>query len=167
MESVAESIIVNAPIDRVYQQWTRIEDFPKFMPAVRELHRIDETHFHWRVERGGREYESTFQVVLRIPERRIAWRTISGSESSGVVCFAAELGQKTSVTFKMKYVEGAGWQSATALGKRLKSRLRNFKALIEAAPSAASHPAFANPRPTLTHFPAAALFKTASHTSTS
>jgi len=138
VESVAESIIVNAPIDSVYQRWMRIEDFPKFMPAVRELHRIDETHFHWRVERDGREYESTFEVVLRIPER-----TISGSESSGVVCFAVELGQKTSVTFKMKYVEGAGWQSAAALRKRLKSRLRNFKALIEAAPSAAIHPAFA------------------------
>jgi len=141
MESVEESIIVNAPVQRVYGQWKRIEDFPKFMPAVREMRRIDETHFRWRVERCGREYESTFEVVLRIPERRIAWRTISGSESSGVVCFAAELGQKTSVTFKMKYVEGAGWQSAAALRKRLKSRLMNFKALMEAAPSDTTHPA--------------------------
>jgi uncharacterized membrane protein len=133
VESVEESIIVDAPIGRVYNQWTHIEDFPRFMPAVREMRRIDETHFHWRVERGDREYESTFEVVLRIPERRIAWRTISGSESSGVVCFAAEFGRKTSVIFKMKYVEGAGWQSSSALKKRLRSRLKNFKALMEGA----------------------------------
>jgi uncharacterized membrane protein len=136
MESVEQSIVVDAPIDQVYQQWTCIEDFPKFMPAVREMRRIDEKHFHWRVERGGREYESTFEVVLRIPERRIAWRTTSGSESSGVVCFAAEVGHKTRVTFKMKYVGGAGWDSAAELLERLRSRLNNFKALMDATNSA-------------------------------
>jgi uncharacterized membrane protein len=138
MESVEESILVNAPIEEVYRQWAHIEDFPRFMPAVRDMRRIDETHFHWRVERGGREYDSTFEIVLRIPERRIAWRTISGSESSGVVCFAAEMGKKTSVTFKMKYVEGAGWQSPSALKKRLKSRLKNFKVLMENAANRAA-----------------------------
>ena len=149
MESVEEFIIVDASVERVYRQWTRIEDFPKFMPAVREMRRIDETHFHWRVERGGHEYESTLEVILRIPGRRIAWRTISGAESSGVVCFAAELGQKTTVSFKMKYVEGAGWQSSNALRKRLKSRLQNFKALMEEASAAADRPPIAKKRPPL------------------
>ena len=132
MESVEESIIVHAPIGKVYEQWTRIEDFPKFMPAVREMRRIDENHFFWRVKRGDREYEAMFEVVLRIPERRIAWRTISGCESSGVVSFMRELGNQTRVTFKMKYVPHAGWASPAALLARLRLRLKYFKALIEA-----------------------------------
>jgi uncharacterized membrane protein len=131
MQSIEESITVDAPIDKVYDQWTRIEDFSKFMPAVREMRRIDENHFHWRVKRGGGEYEATFEVVLRIPGQRIAWRTTSGSESSGVVSFATEPGRKTRVTFKMKYVPNAGWASPGALQARLQARLRNFKALME------------------------------------
>lgn len=81
MEAVEQSIAVNAPIGKVYEQLARIEDFPKFMPAVREMRRIDENHFHWRVRPGGREYEATFEVVLRIRERHIAWGAISGTES--------------------------------------------------------------------------------------
>ncbi|HWC61269.1 MAG TPA: SRPBCC family protein [Verrucomicrobiae bacterium] len=132
MMSVEEAIIVNAPIEEVYEQWTHIEDFPKFMPAVLEMRRVDETHFHWVVERGGRNYEATFQIVLRIPQRRIAWRTVSGSESSGVVCFDPEVGRKTRVTFKMVYAPDAGWDSPAALLRRLKLRLGKFKALMEA-----------------------------------
>lgn len=139
MTSVEESIVVDAPVGKVYQQWTRIEDFPKFMPAVRELRRIDEKHFHWRVERCGHEYEATFEVTLRIPERRIAWRTISGIESSGVVGFSPEPGQKTRVTFKMKYVPGHGWNSPTALLERVRLRLNNFKVLMEDAHVALPH----------------------------
>jgi hypothetical protein len=114
MESVEESIIVRAPIDKVYEQWNRIEDFPKFMPAVREMRRINENNFHWRVKRGEREYEAMFEVVLRIPEHR-------------------ELGNETRVTFKMKYVPNAGWASPATLLARLNLRLKNFKGLIEAA----------------------------------
>ena len=136
MESVEEWIIVDESARKVYEQWLHVEDFPKFMPAVREMRRLDESHFHWRVERGGREYEATFEVMLRIPDRRIAWRTIYGSESSGVVCFDPEIGSKTKVVFKMKYVPGAGWDSPEALRKRLKIRLRKFKDLMESPPAA-------------------------------
>lgn len=134
MISVEETVVVDAPIDRVYERWTHVEDFPRFMPAVREMRRIDGKRFHWRVERGGREYEATFEIVLRIPQRRIAWRTISGSESSGVVCFGPELGRRTRVSFKMKYAPDAGWDSPAELRERLRTRLSRFKALMEEMP---------------------------------
>lgn len=138
MRSVEETVVVNAPIGQVYEQWTHIEDFPKFMPAVREMRRIDDARFHWRVERGGREYEATFEVILRIPQRRIAWRTISGSESSGVVCFDPDPEHKTRVTFKMKYTPGAGWDSPSRLQERLGERLKKFKVFMEAMPCVSS-----------------------------
>lgn len=131
MESVEKSVIVNVPVGKVYRQWAQIEDFPKFMPSVRELRRLDENHFHWRVTRGEREYDATFEIVLRIPERRIAWRTSCGAESSGVVSFEPQPGGGTRVTFKMKYAPNAGWDSKESLLRRLTYRLSNFKFLME------------------------------------
>jgi uncharacterized membrane protein len=131
--SVGATIPVNAPVHRVYEQWTRIEEFPKFMNAVREVRRIEGNRFLWRVERGGREYESTVEVMLRIPERRVAWRTVSGVESSGVVGFDPLPGNKTLVSFKMKYSPNAGWSNSAALLTRVRKRLVNFKQFIESA----------------------------------
>jgi uncharacterized membrane protein len=104
------------------------------MNAVREVRRIEGNRFFWRVERGGREYESTVEVVLQIPERRVAWRTIAGAESSGVVGFDPVPGNKTSVSFKMKYSPDAGWANSAALLTRIRKRLESFKAFIESIP---------------------------------
>jgi len=125
---------VDAPVRRVYEQWTKIEEFPKFMNAIREVRRIEGNRFFWRVERGGREYESVVEVVLLIPERRIAWRSIAGAESSGVVGFDPLPGNQTLVTFKMRFTPDAGWANSTALLFRIKKRLESFKAFIESLP---------------------------------
>jgi len=132
MESVEKSIVVNVPSATAYEQWARVEDFPRFLKSVREVRRIDENHFDWRVERSGQEYESVFQIMLRIPDHRIAWRTLSGAESSGVVCSEMECGGKSRVTLKMKYVPDAGWHDPSVLSERLESHLRHFKEFIEA-----------------------------------
>ena len=130
-ESVEASIIVEAPVAKIYDQWIKVEDFPRFMKAVRELRRVEQDRFYWRVERAGKEYESVLQIILRIPQRRIAWRTISGVESSGVVALDPMPGNKTLVSFKMKYAPDAGWDSPSALRQRVITRLRNFKSYIE------------------------------------
>jgi uncharacterized membrane protein len=138
--SVGASIIVEAPVQRVYEQWTKIEEFPKFMNAVREVRRIEGNRFFWRVERGGREYESILEVVLRIPERRIAWRTVAGAESSGVVGFDPLPDNRTVVSFKMKYSPDAGWSNSAALLARIRKRLENFKVFIESLPEPKKKP---------------------------
>ena len=37
MSAAQGSIVVRAPVGDVYRQWLRVEDFPKFMPAVKEV----------------------------------------------------------------------------------------------------------------------------------
>jgi uncharacterized membrane protein len=132
--SVGASIIVEALAAETYNHWVHVEEFPKFMGSVREVKRMEGDRFYWRVERGGKEYESVSQIVLLIPNRRMAWRTISGAESSGVVGFDPLPGNKTLVSFKMKYVPDAGWEDAGALLERIKRRLANFKTYIESRP---------------------------------
>jgi len=131
MEDVEKSITVNAPVARAYELWTHIEEFPKFIKVLREVRKIDEKTFYWKVDRDGQEYEAVAEVTLQIPERRMAWRTISGVENSGVVCFEPAGENKTKVSFKMKYVSDAGWRNPEVLSERLATHLKNFKSLIE------------------------------------
>ena len=44
--SVGASILVDAPVHSVYEQWTKIEEFPKFMNAIREVRRIQTGGLH-------------------------------------------------------------------------------------------------------------------------
>lgn len=136
-KSVGASIVVGAPVKEVYDHWIRVEEFPRFMAPVREVKRIDGDHFYWRVERGGQEYEALLEIVLRIPNRRMAWRTLSGAESSGVVAFDPVASDKTRVSFKAKYAPNVGWDDTDDLLQRLKTRLENFKTYIESLPGTA------------------------------
>ena len=131
MESVETFIVVNAPVERVYQPWTNFENFPKFMKSLREVRRIAENRYYFRSEREGKEYEIIVEMSLHIPDRRVAWRTTSGEETSGVVSFESEPDGRTKIGFKMLYDAQAGWKNPVALSERLQSNLENFKKLME------------------------------------
>ena len=131
MQYVEKSTIVDAPIAASYRLWTRVEEWPTFLKAIREVRRIDEKCFLLKSKRGGTEYESIAEITLVIPERRMAWRTISGVQNSGVIVFDNEPGGKTRVTFQMQYEVGAGWQSPKAMSDRLEYHLACFKEYIE------------------------------------
>ncbi len=131
MEEVEKSIEVNAPVSAVFERWTRIEDYPQFMKSLREVSRINEIHFHWKGQQHACEYESLVEIMLQIPARRLAWRSISGPESSGAVSFEPHANDKTQITYKMRFVPDAGWHDPAAVAQRVEENLRNFKALIE------------------------------------
>ena len=131
MEDVEKSIVVDAPVAPVYEQWTRIEEFPRFMQALKEVRRTGENQFLWRGEIHGQEFESATEVALQIPEHRLAWRSLSGPDSSGVVCFEPHAENQTLVTLKMKYLPDSGWQEPGELARRLEESLRRFKILME------------------------------------
>lgn len=69
--------------------------------------------------------------MLESPQRRVAWRTTSGGESSGVVSFEPEADGRTEIRFKMLYDAHGGWSDPAALSERLESNLENFKKLVE------------------------------------
>ena len=131
MESVEKSIVVDAAVESAYQLWTNFENFPKFMKSLHEVRRIDEKRYYFKSEREGREHEIIAEMSLQIPQRRVAWRTISGEESSGVVSFEPDPDGRTKICFKMLYDAHGGWSDPVALSERLQSNLENFKRLME------------------------------------
>jgi uncharacterized membrane protein len=119
-------IIVRAAIDRVYEQWSRIEELPRFITALRQVQRIDDTHFSYTWHPDGEDRHGIFHIVLQIPGRRIAWRTMANGFMSGVVSFEPRFQRETEVTLKIRSIF-----DPPSLLRRIEEYLGNFKRLVE------------------------------------
>ncbi len=129
MNAARQSVVVKAPIGQVYEQWSRVEDLPKFITPLRNVQRMDDTHFSfvWHPGRtAGSEQQGVFHIVLRIPGRRIAWRSMSDGFMSGVVCFEPRSDQETEITLKIRSIF-----DPPSLSRRVEEYLGNFKRLVE------------------------------------
>ena len=126
LNAARRSVIVKAPIDDVYKQWSRVEDLPKFITPLRNVQRMDETRFSYTWDRNGGERRGIFQILLRVPGRRIAWGAMSNGLMSGVVCFEPRPHQETEITLKVRSIF-----DPSSLSRRVKEYLGNFKRLVE------------------------------------
>jgi len=126
MNAARHLVVVKAPVDRVYEQWSRLEDLPKFVTPLQDVCRIDETHFSYTWLPNGSEEKGIFHIVLQIPGRRIAWRTMSNGFMSGVVSFVPHSQEETEVTLKIRSIF-----DQPSLSHRVEQYLRNFKRLVE------------------------------------
>jgi uncharacterized membrane protein len=130
MAAAEGSIAVNAPVDAVYKNWLAFEDYPKFITAIKRVRKLDANHFVAFFAFNGKQYEATLEIMLRVPERRLAWRTISNGHAydylaAGVVSFASLSDHGARVTLKLTSSFGGG------VSNRVDKYLRNFKRLIE------------------------------------
>jgi len=69
--------------------------------------------------------------MLELPGRRIAWRTTSGPESSGVVCFESEPTGGTRITLKLRYPPDDGFQHPAQVEERTLKALAAFRDRVE------------------------------------
>ena len=131
MNAAQQCVVVKAPVDRVYGQWSRIEDLPKFITSLRDVRRIDGTHFSYTWHPNGDDQHGILHIVLQIPGRRIAWRTISNGFASGVVSFEPLSQRETEVTLKIRSIF-----DSPSLSRRVEEYLGNFKRLVESEEAA-------------------------------
>ena len=130
MDAAEGSIVVDARVADVYERWLAFEDYPKFITAIKRVRKLDENHFSASLAFNGKRHEATLEMMLRVPERRLAWRTLADHRApdhlaAGVVSFASLSDQSTCVTFKLTSSFGG------AVSNRLNKYLQNFKRLIE------------------------------------
>lgn len=130
MGAAAGSIAINAPVGAVYKCWLAFEDYPKFITAIKRVQKLDKNHFVASLAFNGKQYDTTLEMMLRVPERRLAWRTLADHHApdhfaAGVVSFAALSDHSTCVTLKLTSSFGG------AVSNRVDRYLHNFKRLIE------------------------------------
>jgi uncharacterized membrane protein len=130
MNAAEGSIEVRAPIADVYKRWLSFEDYPKFITAIKRVQKLDAKHFVASLGFNGKQYDTTLEMMLRVPERRLAWRTLADQRApdhfaAGVVSFASLSERNTCVTLKLTSSFGG------AVSNRVDKYLHNFKRLIE------------------------------------
>jgi uncharacterized membrane protein len=122
----SQSIVVNAPAAEVYQCLLRFEELPRFITSITSVDEIDDTHFSCTSIIDGEEVQSDVQIIMRVPDRRIAWQAVSDNFRVGVVFFDTLLGGATKVTVKVRSII-----EPVMLTGALRSYLRNFKRFVE------------------------------------
>lgn len=135
MAKFESSIDVDVPVRTAYDQWTQFEEFPRFLENVREVRQLDDRRLLWRAEIGGRDLEWTAEITQQVPDERIGWRSISGSENAGSVSFYPLGANRTRITLRLEVEPGGALEAAgNELGvveRRVESDLRRFKEFIE------------------------------------
>jgi uncharacterized membrane protein/HSP20 family molecular chaperone IbpA len=131
-----QAIHIDAPVDRVFDLWSRYENFPRFMSYVREVRQLGPDWSHWVVAGpAGVPVEWDAEITEFIPRTVLAWKTTPGSiiQHSGVVRFDDEDGG-TRVTIRMSYnpATGAiGHVIADLLGADPKTRMDQDLAMMK------------------------------------
>ncbi|MFC4505033.1 MULTISPECIES: SRPBCC family protein [Streptomyces] len=136
MSTIKEAVDVAVPLSLAYNQWTRFEEFPKFMEGVEEVRQVDDLHNHWTTKIGGVRREFDTEIVDQQPDDRITWRSVGGgTRQRGSVRFERLDDAHTRVALTMDIEpSGVAEKGADALGvidRRVKGDLHRFKEYVE------------------------------------
>ena len=135
MGTITHSMEINAPLQAVYNQWTRFEEFPRFMGGIDEVRQDGPNKLFWRAKIGGKEKQWEAKITQQVSNERIAWQSVEGAPNRGAVTFEQVNVSLTRVTLKMEYdPEGFLEQAGDALGiplGQVEEDLNRFRDLME------------------------------------
>jgi Polyketide cyclase / dehydrase and lipid transport/Protein of unknown function (DUF2934) len=135
MGATTHSLEVNAPVGAVYGQWTQFEEFPRFMEGVVEVQRHDAKRLLWKVNIGGKDKEWEAEILEQIPDARIVWESVDGTQNRGIIAFEPLDLDRTLITLTMEYEpEGFLEKAGDALGipsSQVEGNLKRFRDFIE------------------------------------
>ena len=139
---VRRAITVNRTPEEVYQFWRNFENLPQFMAHLDSVRVLDERRSHWIAKApAGSKAEWEAEIVEDIPNQRIVWRTLPGSEipNEGSVRFIPAPGNRgTEIHVELRYSPPGGRVAATLAklfgaepGQQVAGDLRRFKQVME------------------------------------
>jgi uncharacterized membrane protein len=141
--TVRNAITVNRSPEEVYGFWRRFENLPRFIAHLDSVEVTDGGRLsHWRANPlGGVSVEWDAEIIEDLPNERIAWRSLEGSQlpvDGAVEFLPAPDGRGTEIHLEMQYAPPAGALGATIaklLGRdpaqQAKGDLRRLKQVLE------------------------------------
>lgn len=135
------SVVIDAPVQKIYDYWHTLENLPRFMSNVEEVRPTGPGRTHWVIKGPlGTKMEFDAQTTQDEPNRLLAWNTVEGGnvETSGQVRFQ-ELGpERTRLEVTMNYGSLPGGRVGE-IGSRIVANpqvmldqdLQNFKQIME------------------------------------
>lgn len=145
---IQKSLHVDAPVDRVYEFWNSYENFPLFMPSVRQVEDLGGGRSRWVLNGPGRRPLQWEAVITdREPNALLAWRSEPGAvlQNAGAIRFAPE-GTGTRIDVRFCYSPPAG-RAGRAVADffagdprgRLNEGLARLKSLLETTTRSTTH----------------------------
>ncbi|BCA55975.1 Cyclase/dehydrase [Nitrospira sp. KM1] len=136
MSLIEKGVEISVPVTVAYNQWTQFEEFPRFMNGVEQVTQLDTTHLKWKANIGGKTEEWTAEITEQVPDERIAWKSLDGTQNAGVVTFHRLSDTRSKVMLQLQYephgmVENVG-EAIGVVSNRVESDLERFKTYIEA-----------------------------------
>jgi hypothetical protein len=126
---------VALPIDQVYEEFTKFDQFPRFMHRVLSIEQKGRDKISWseKIWFSSRQWEG--RVTEKRKNDRIVWKTNSGMEHKGIVSFHKISDNLTRVMVDMEF-EPNGMMEKMASGLRfvkraVQSDLARFKTYVE------------------------------------
>lgn len=83
MSLVRKSILIEAPIDKVFGTVADIEGIARFSGLIAEISRQSDNSYHWRVELAGVSLEWDAVVTRKETPGYLSWRSVNGVENRG------------------------------------------------------------------------------------
>ena len=132
---IQQSVDVAVPIKEAYDEWTRFEDWPKFMHRVDSAQQIDDSTVSFSTKVWGITKEFEAEIVEQRPDERIEWHSEKGLGHSGVVTFHKLAPRLTRIEVSMdvkpdSLVEKAG-RGMRFTKRAVRGDLHRFKAFVE------------------------------------
>jgi uncharacterized membrane protein len=132
---IQQSVDVAVPISEAYDQWTRFEDWPKFMHRVDSAQQIDDSTVSMSTKVWGVTKQFEAEIVEQRPDERIEWHTEEGLMHSGVVTFHKLAPRLTRIEVSMdvkpdSLLEKAG-RGMRFTKRAVRGDLHRFKAFVE------------------------------------
>jgi uncharacterized membrane protein len=109
--TLQKTATIHAPVERVFDLLVNPEKLPKVMDHVREVTRIDDTHYHWAViGPAGTPLSWDSEITRIIPNELLAWRSSPGAaiKNDGIVQFQPTGDGGTRVHIRMHYLPPGG-----------------------------------------------------------
>jgi uncharacterized membrane protein len=135
MAKIEKDIVVDVPVNVAYNQWTQFESFPEFMEGVKEVVQLDEKRLRWCADIKGKDEEWEAEITDQVPDRHVAWRSVTGTPNAGSVRFQPDKEGQTKVSLELTYEpRDAAEKVGDALGfleRQVSADLERFKEFIE------------------------------------
>ncbi|WP_258803679.1 SRPBCC family protein [Pseudarthrobacter sp. NS4] len=132
---VEKRIVVDVPVSTAYNQWTRFEEFPRFMSGVESVTRLGDDRLKWVAHIAGVHRRWEAKIIEQVPDRKVAWASIEGATNSGTIEFRDAGANRTELALTLEYqpagmVEKVG-DLLHVVGRQADHDLKKFKEFIE------------------------------------
>lgn len=110
--TVQKTTTIHAPVERVFDLLVNPDKLPRVMDHVREVEKIDDTHYHWTVIGPvGAPLSWDSEITRIIPNELLAWRSSPGAavRNEGIVQFEPTGDGGTRVQIRMQYLPPGGY----------------------------------------------------------